>query len=132
MGDIPTGKGTQAVDLAFTHDINGLLEVEATVVSTEAQVAVVFEQRAGRLGAAEREAAIAALARLKVVPADLLPNRLLLEEALTRHQRLDAEGKRLLDGPLLAFEDALARQQPEAVAAAGEALRRALAHPLLN
>ena len=132
VGDIPTGKGTQAVDLAFTHDINGLLEVEATVVSTESQVAVVFEQRAGRLGPAEREAAIAALARLKVVPADLLPNRLLLEEALTRHQRLDAEGKRLLDGPLLAFEDALARQQPEAVAAAGEALRRALAHPLLN
>lgn len=131
---IPPGEGggTQAIDLAFTHDLSGLLEVEATVVSTGASVAAVFERRAGRMSDEERAAAIAALERLKVLPVDLLPNRLLLEEALSRHAVLDPAGRQLLDGPLLAFEDALSRQQPEAIAEAAADLRRALAHPALR
>ena len=64
-------------------------------------------------------------------PRELLPNRLLLEEALTRHARLPPD-RRLLDGPLTAFEDVLERQHPEAVSAAADQLRAALSHPLLT
>lgn len=130
--DIPPAadpKGTVSLDVGFTHDLNGLLEVEATVVSTGKRAAVIIEQRAGRLDAEARERAVEALARLKVYPRDLLPNRLLLEEALTRNARLSPDARRLLDGPLLAFEDALERQQPEAIAHAAELLRIVLTHP---
>jgi molecular chaperone HscC len=128
----PTPQGpVQAIDVGFTHDLNGLLEVEAVVQSTGKKASILIEQRAGRMTDEERARAVDALARLKVYARDLLPNRLLLEEALTRHARLSGDARALLDAPLFAFEDALAREQPEAIAAAAEALRRALVHPLL-
>lgn len=124
--------GNRGVDVSFAHDLNGLLEVEATPVGAGKPVAVVIEQQAGRLTPAERAKALVALAKLKVLPRDLLPNRLILEEALTRHARLRAEQRQLLDGPLLRFEAALEGQDPAVIAAAAAALREALAHPLLR
>lgn len=129
--DLPPAEECHAIDVAFTHDINGLLEVEAVVQTTGKRASIVLD-RQGRLSPADRERAIEALARLKIIPRDLLPNRLLLEEALSRHARLPPEGRRLLDGPLFSFEDALAREQPEAIAAAAELLRAALTHPSLS
>lgn len=129
VGDIPPLEGedgTQAVDIAFTHTLDGLLEVEAEVVATGETRALIIEQHAGRLSPSERARAEAALAALKVHPRDLLPNRTLLERALARHTRLDPHDRALLDGPLTAFEDALARQHPEAITEAAATLRRAL------
>jgi molecular chaperone HscC len=134
VADIPEASegGNQAVDVAFTHDVNGLLEVEATVVSTGEVATLVVERREGRLSEAARARAVAALARLKTHPRELLPNKLLLEAALARHARLDPGQRELLDGPLLAYESALERQQPEAITESADALRRALAHPALR
>ncbi|GDX79666.1 molecular chaperone HscC [Deltaproteobacteria bacterium] len=122
----------QAIDLSFAHDLNGLLEVEATTVSTGKVANLVIEQHAGRLTPAQRDAAIAALATLKVHPRDLLPNRLLLELAHTRHARLSPEQRARLDGPLFSFEDALARQDAEAAAQAASTLAIVLSHPSLR
>jgi molecular chaperone HscC len=129
--DLPTGEECHAIDVAFTHDVNGLLEVEAVVQTTGKRASIVLD-RQGRLNPGDMERAIEALARLKIVPRDLLPNRLLLEEALARHARLPPDARRLLDGPLFRFEDALAREQPEAIATAAELLRAALTHPSLS
>ena len=73
-----------------------------------------------------------ALERLKVYPRDLLPNRLLLEEALTRHALLRPAERSLLDPVLFAFEDALERQHPEEIEVAAARLREALSHPRLS
>ena len=99
-----------SVDLAFVHDLNGLLQVEATVVSTGRQARILIEQRAGRLSPQRMRAARAALDRLNVHPRDLLPNRLLLEHAQTRLLRMSPQQRAMLDPILLAFEDALARR----------------------
>lgn len=122
----------EGVDIAFTHTLDGLLEVEATIVTTGKKASLLIEGHAGRLTDDDRERALAAIEALKVHPRDLLPNRLLLEHALARHLRLDPEARTLLDGPLTRFEDALERQQPEAIEAAAEDLRTALSHPLLQ
>jgi len=122
----------ESVDLAFIHDLNGLLQVEATVVSTGHKAHILIEQRAGRLTATQLKAARAALARLNVHPRDLLPNRLLLEHAHTRHLRLSTPQRELLDPVLLAFEDALERQDTVASDAAAQELEAALAHPALT
>lgn len=121
-----------AIDISFAHDLNGLLEVEATVVATGKRAALVVERQAGRMTLEERARALEALARLKVYPRELLPNRLVLEEALTRHARLPPERRRQLDPPLFAFEDALERQDLATIDIAREALRRALADPQLG
>lgn len=134
--DLPTSEDkdgpTQAIDLSFAHDLNGLLDVEATVVSTGRVANLVIEQHAGRLNTAQREAAIAALSALKVHPRDLLPNRILLETAHTLHARLSPRQRQFLDGPLFAFEDALSRQDSEAAAVAAAAVARLLAHHALQ
>ncbi len=127
--DLPSAEGEDgrlAVDVAFTHTLDGLLEVEARIVATGEARAIVIDARAGHMTPAQRAAALRRLDDLKVHPRDLLPNRVLLEQALARHARLDAAGRRSLDGPLTAFEDALAREQPEAIRAAAAQLEHVL------
>ena len=122
----------EAVDLCFVHDLNGLLQVEATVVSTGVQARILIGQRSGRLTPTQLESAQATLDRLNVHPRDLLPNRLLLEHAHTRILRLTPRQREMLDPVLLAFEDALARQDSAAVDQTAQALEQALAHPALT
>jgi molecular chaperone HscC len=131
IGALPTAASPdgdrQAVDVSFAHDLNGLLEVEATVVSTATAASLVVEQHAGRLTEAEREEALRLLGALKVHPRDLLPNRVLLEEAHTRFARVGPDQRTLLDGPLFAFEEALSRQDAEAATLAATTLKTVLA-----
>lgn len=78
-------------EIRFSFDMNGILEVEVTVLSSGKKLSEVFEQRPGTLSKKEIRAAIARLAPLKVHARDLLPNRARLERA----NRLFAE----LSGP---------------------------------
>jgi len=64
----PAGKET--VECRFTYDVNGILEVEATVVSTGAHHRLVIEGNPGVLSPAEIEKRLAALEHLKVKPRD--------------------------------------------------------------
>lgn len=129
ISDVPPlpedAEGGQAIELMFTHDVNGLLEVQATVKATGEAVTTLIE-RGAALAPEEREAAVAALARLKTHPRSLLPNRLLLERA----QRAFAEGDRSLREaiaePANAFEAALERREPEEIERYGAYLRRFL------
>lgn len=133
--DIPPAThpdGNQAVDLSFAHDISGILDVEATIVSTGAKVGLVIERHSGRLTPAEKAKALAVIYQLKTDPRALLPNRLLLELALNVHARVHPENRTLLDAALFRFEDALARQDLPAVATAAEVLRGTLSHPSLR
>lgn len=135
IGKIPPSEdeeSRQAVDIAFAHTLDGLLEVEAKVVATGRSQHLLVESLAGRLSPERREAALEALRQLKVHPRELLPNRILLEQALARFERLSPHARGLLDGPLTSFEDALEREQPEAIEAAAEILRQVLAHPMLQ
>lgn len=117
----------QAVDLTFVHDLNGLLEVEATIAASGESASILIEQQAGRLSPEARERAHRAMERLKVHPRELLPNRLLVEQASAALAGLEGGAQAAVDAALLAFEDALARQHPEAIEAAGRVLRELLA-----
>lgn len=118
--------GRHDVDVAFTHDLSGLLEVEATKVSDGSAVSLLIEQRAGELNAAQRARALEAIAALKVHPRELLPNRLLLEQAQTAYVRAQGLQRQLLDRALFAFEDALERQDGDDIAQIAPQLRALL------
>jgi len=81
----PAGK--EAVDCRFTYDVNGILEVEATVESTGAHHRLVIEGNPGVLTPAEIEKRLAALAHLKMKPRDEAEN----VAALARAERLFEE-----------------------------------------
>lgn len=79
--DVPRGKaGAQAVEVRFTYDVNGALEVEATVRSTARTWRRVFQNRTG-LSDEEIDRRFAELADLKVPPREQAANRLLIERA---------------------------------------------------
>ncbi len=85
---VPAGPaGQQAVEVRFTYDTSGLLEVDATVASTGAHHHLVIEGNPGRLSPAEISERLAALAHLKISPREQAEN----VAALARAERLFEE-----------------------------------------
>ena len=98
------------VEIRFSYDMNGILEVEVTTLSTGKKMNKVFEQRPGALTKAEIQAAIERMAPLKVHPRDLLPNRARIERANRLFEELTGTGRDRLTQLLDYFEQALESQ----------------------
>ena len=76
---IPPGQaGQELVEVRFTYDIDGLLEVEATALSTNERRQIVIKGNSGAMTQEEIPARIAALAALKIRPREQAENRALL------------------------------------------------------
>lgn len=72
----PAGK--EAVDVRYTYDINGILEVEVTVISTGAKKRMVIEKNPGYMSKEEIEERLKELNYMKIHPRDKEENKLLL------------------------------------------------------
>lgn len=103
------------VEVRFTYDMNGILEVEVAVMSTGKKLSEVFEQRPGTLSKAEIREAIARLQPLKMHPRDLLPNRARLERANRLFAELTGYARDSLTNLTDQFEAALESQDPTAI-----------------
>src|SRR6202022_3665341 len=69
----------KGVDVRFTYDVNGLLEVEATELTSGVKSALLLERTPGAMSRSDIAASLAALGHLKVHPRDQAPNRALVE-----------------------------------------------------
>ena len=70
-------KGEEAVDVRFTYDINGILTVDVTVISTGRSISKTLSQNMSR---DEIEKRMKQLEKLKIHPKDLSENRLKWQE----------------------------------------------------
>jgi molecular chaperone HscC len=104
------------VDVRFTYDMNGILEVEVTIKETGKKVTKVFEQRPGTLSAEQIAAALRMLQPLKTNPADKPENRARIERANRLYADLSGEMRYSLEKFLEAFEAALISQERERIA----------------
>ncbi|MGY0612119.1 MULTISPECIES: Hsp70 family protein [unclassified Luteimonas] len=84
----PRRREDNPVDVRFTYDINGLLQVEARVVSTGAIREVVLERNPGVLGPDEIRTRLAALAALRIHPRDQQENIALIARAERLYEEL--------------------------------------------
>jgi molecular chaperone HscC len=116
-----------AVDVRFTYDVNGLLEVEATAHGSTEVKRIVIAGNTGVLSEAEIAARLAVLAELKIHPRDKAENRALMAQAERVFQQLRAEGRARLGEEIGRFEQALASQDERSVRAARERLVKAVA-----
>lgn len=112
---IPLGPAGQPIDVRFTYDLNGVLEVEATVVETKKQVSHVVTRHARGLSAKQIAEAIQQMEKLKTHPREEAVNRLLLRRAERLYQELSLEGRVILGQLLDGFEAALAMQNEAAI-----------------
>ncbi|MBP3957954.1 Hsp70 family protein [Gemmata sp. G18] len=123
---IPLGPANQPVDIRFTYDLNGVLEVEATIVATKQKVSHVIARHAQGMSDAQVRAAVAAMEKLKAHPRDEEANRFVLLRAERVFKELPAEQRDVLGGLLDGFEAAMEKQDAAVIASHREELERFL------
>ena len=123
---IPPGPAHQPVDIRFTYDLNGVLEIEATVVATKKTTSHVIARHAHGMTEPQIRAAVAAMAKLKTHPRDEEANRFVLLRAERVFKELPTELRDVLGRLLDGFEAALGIQDPAVIARHREELERFL------
>jgi molecular chaperone HscC len=103
-------RGEEHIDVRFTYDINGLLEVEATVVSTGLKSRIVIEETPGVLSPEEIEKRLSSLSALKIHPSDQTQNRTLSARAARLFEECLGRQRELVGLEMLKFDEALASQ----------------------
>lgn len=117
-----------SVDVRFTYDVNGLLEVEATVDATQEVHHLIIQSNTGVLSELEIAARLSALADLKIHPRSKLENRALVAQADRVFQQLRGESREQLGDEIGRFEQALDTQDERLIRAARERLRKAIGY----
>lgn len=106
--DVPKGpKGSEAVDVTYTYDVNSLLEVEVAVVSTGQKQKLIIKGQGNQLTDEEVQKRMEELAYLKIQPRDQEENRLALLRAERMYEESLGEKRKRLDHFITAFETAL-------------------------
>jgi molecular chaperone HscC len=118
----------QSVEVRFTYDVNGLLEVEARVPATQTQQRLVIEHTPGAMSPEEIDRCFAALADLKIHPRQHLENRALVERLARLYEQYLGERREWLGRQLSLFEAIVERQEPHDIAHARSELTRLLDH----
>ena len=118
----PRAKSKQSVELRFTYDINGVLEVSATSTVDGRSESLVIENSATPLDPDEVKARLAALADLKIAPREKAVHRALL----ARGERLFAENlgdaRESIGRAMLDFDRALDGGERDEIDGAAERL----------
>ncbi len=125
VDDLPMAPaGAVEIEVTFTLDLDGILEVEAEVVATGAKTSKLFTRTGSRPDGARLERARERIRALKTSP-ELRPRyRDLLGRAELLWRELTGEPREILDFAIHAFEGALQRRAQEAIDAAYEQLRQ--------
>lgn len=127
--EIPVQPGpghSDGVDVRFTYDVNGLLEVQVTVVASGDIHRLVILSGEAHMAPEEIQGRLAALATLKIHPRDRLENRTLLARAERMYEQLLGRAREHVGQMILRFEQVVASQDPRAIARDAERFRDAL------
>ncbi|MCE9544890.1 MAG: Hsp70 family protein [Planctomycetia bacterium] len=108
---IPRGPAGEGIDVRLSYDLNGVLEVEATIVATQKKAGLVITRHTKGLSAAQVAEAVALMQALKHHPREDAGNRFLLKRAERVYQELPLMQRETLGELLDAFEGALQSQE---------------------
>lgn len=100
----PAPAGEQSIDVRYTYDINGILEVEAEVVSTGKKGRLIIEKSPGSLSREEIDERFRVLESIKIHPREHTENRLLLAKGERLYQEALGEDREHIDYILRRFE----------------------------
>ncbi|MEN5238095.1 MULTISPECIES: molecular chaperone HscC [Pseudomonas] len=116
----------QSLDVRFSYDINGLLEVDVTFLESGQKHSHSIDRSPTGLDADARQASQERLVKLKIHPRDTLPNRTLLARLERAWMQSLGDERELIGGWLDAFNNVLARQQASEINRERQALSQAL------
>ncbi|CAI8964807.1 molecular chaperone HscC [Pseudomonas soli] len=116
----------QSLDVRFSYDINGLLEVDVTFLESGQKHSHSIDRSPTGLDAQARQASEERLAKLKIHPRDTLPNRTLLARLERAWMQSLGDERELIGNWLDAFNAVLAGQQASEISRERQALSQAL------
>ncbi|MGD8189080.1 molecular chaperone HscC [Brevibacillus ginsengisoli] len=122
----PVRAGDQVIDVRFTYDINGILEVEVTALQTSIKKKMIIEQSQGTLTMEEIEKRFEELKDIKVHPRDRTANRLLLARGERLYEESLGDKREEIAFILQRFEQVLATQNEMAINKAALQLQKEL------
>jgi len=121
--DVPRKKrGEEEIDIRFTYDINGLLEVEVEVKSTGKKSSILIEENPGVLSKEEIASRFKQLEKLKIHPRDQIPNQALINKANRLYQENLGATRDYISELLANFDAILSRQDEREIREAREQL----------
>ena len=111
---MPRGEaGEEAVDIRFTYDINGILEVQVDVVSTGTRETLVIQNTTNNLDDGELAKLLKNMEKLKFHPREDSANIALMNEAERMWSEALGEERAYIEQIIGFFEEALDSQDPK-------------------
>ncbi|MCG8392445.1 MAG: molecular chaperone HscC [Pseudomonadales bacterium] len=123
----PAPRGEETVDVRYSYDMNGLLEVDVTVHSTGKTYNQLIEHTPGALSEADKQKALAKLSELKFHPRDGEENRALLARGERLYESSLGERRDYIATVMQEFERVLERQNPAEIAKVQKQVKDVLA-----
>lgn len=122
----PSRGGEQAIDVRYTYDINGILEVEVTVVSTGVKKTMVIEKNPGHMSKEEVEERLEELKEIKIHPREKEENKHLIARGERLYEESIGLARTYIAQGISDFEDALDKQDEREISRAYEELKKLL------
>ena len=112
----PRPAGEESIDVRFTYDINGLLEVQVEILSTNEKHALVIEENPGTMTEDEIKKRLIELEKYKIHPRENMTNRTLLAQAERLFSEHLGDARRYLGSLIANFENVLESQDEKMIA----------------
>jgi molecular chaperone HscC len=119
----PAEAGKELIDVRYTYDINGILEVEVVTISTGEKSRVIIEKNQGSMTPEEIEERLKALKDIKIHPRDKIENRLLIAKGERLYEESLGEKREYIGNLLQRFESVLSRQNEREIKKAADELK---------
>ncbi|MEW4308183.1 molecular chaperone HscC [Rossellomorea marisflavi] len=125
--DIPPGPaGKEEVDVRYTYDVNGLLEVEVTILSTGEKKNMFIEQSDSGLSDKEMQERMKQLAAIKIHPRERTENRLLVARGERLYEEALGDKRSVIARAIEQFEMVLGTQDDQRIKRASSEFKEAL------
>ncbi|MDT0049372.1 molecular chaperone HscC [Listeria cossartiae subsp. cayugensis] len=122
----PETKAGSKMEVRFTYDKNGILEVLVKTVATGEVKQLIIQNNPGAMSKKELEEQLEKLSHLKIHPRDRSENRLLLARADRIYQMSLGERRRFIEFLIAEFEQVVETQDEKKIEAQCEKLRQQL------
>lgn len=118
----PAPAGEPKIDVRFTYDVNGILEVDVDVLNTDVTANLVIEENPGVLSDHQIAQCLKKVSALKIHPRDNMVNRTLLARGERLYEEALGEKRDYIARLMGAFEFVLERQDEREIARASRQL----------
>lgn len=122
----PAPAGRQQIDVRYTYDINGILEVEVTAVETGVKERAVIQENPGSMTEEEVEKRLEALKSIKIHPRERAENRYLIARAERLYEESLGEKRAYISMAIDKFESVLEKQNEIDIKKAAEIFKQEL------